>query len=341
MNDQLIRDLLHEVADDIEPRDRLGEIRSATAPAGRRTHRGWWAAGGAGLLAASIATAFALTGGAPQGGNADPAKQTTSTDGTVRVNREPVSAIYYVGDTPDGPRLFREFRDVLSEEQSDPLSAAVGAAAGDAGNGRPLAPRDPDYRTLWPPMTSASATLDPGGTEIVITLGGDVEGSLPGRGDLSPDEASLALEQLIRTAQGVVGRRLPVRFLLYGESADRVLGVPTSEPLTAAPDLDVLAHVSISDPFEGQVADNDEPFVVRGAASSPGGTVVTRIQRREGTTTISQKTFRLTAAADGLTPFTLRFDIANAPVGDYDVISQVRNADGTLTTDTRRITVVD
>jgi hypothetical protein len=67
MNDLKIRDLLHEVADDVEPGDRLAAIRAATAPAGRRTRRGWWAAGGAGLVAASVVTAFTLnTGGAPQ-----------------------------------------------------------------------------------------------------------------------------------------------------------------------------------------------------------------------------------------------------------------------------------
>ena len=112
-------------ADDVEPRDRLDAIRAATASAGRRTHRGWWAAGGAGLLAASIATAFALTtGGVPQTPDAGPAEQLTTspTDVVSPIDPDGVRAVYYVGDTPEGPRLYREF---LTPDRDDSLAGAV------------------------------------------------------------------------------------------------------------------------------------------------------------------------------------------------------------------------
>jgi hypothetical protein len=362
MNDQLIRDLLHEVADDVEPEDRLDAIRAATAPTRGRTHRGWWVAGGAGLVAASVVTAFALgTGGAPQSQDPGPAEQSTSAptpDGTdqaapdesldertqkleeMRRFADGVRAVYYIGDTPEGPRLYREF---LTLDKDDTLSVAVAAALRTTTDGRPLPAddHDPDYRVVWPALTRASAEMSSTGDEIEVSMGGDPQSDLRSRGDLSPEEAQLAVEALVRTAQAAVGERLPVRFFVFGEPVDTLLGVATSGPVTAGPDLDVLAHVSLSDPFEGQVADNDEPFVVRGAASSTDGTVTTRIQRREGTFVIGQKVARLTDDATGLVPFTSTFDLSDAPTGDYDVISEVRTPTGTLTTDTRRITVID
>ena len=42
-----IKDLLHEVADGVDPGERLDAIRAETS-GGRRTGRGWWAAGGVG-----------------------------------------------------------------------------------------------------------------------------------------------------------------------------------------------------------------------------------------------------------------------------------------------------
>ena len=50
-----IKDLLHEVTDAVEPGDRLHAIRVATADTGRRTRRGWWTAGGVGLVARALA----------------------------------------------------------------------------------------------------------------------------------------------------------------------------------------------------------------------------------------------------------------------------------------------
>jgi hypothetical protein len=358
MNDQLIRDLLHEVADDVEPTDRLDTIRAATSP--RRGGRGWWAAGGIGLVAASVVTALALTtGGAPRRtapAPAGPSPTTTSSaeptppvddpsqhlDDLEELRRfaDGVRAVYFIGDTPAGPRLYREFRTM---DRDDPLSVAVAAAVGRTRDGRPLPPEDPDYRVVWPPLTGASAEVSPTGDVLDVSLGGDPERDLRSRGDLTTEEARLAIEALVRTAQAAVGDRLPVRFLLFGEPVDMLLGVPTSEPVTTRPDLDVLAHVSLSDPFEGQVVDNDEPFVVRGAASSFEGNVVTRIQRWEGTEVVAEEPTIAGAYEDRLLPFSVTFDLTGVPPGDYVVMSRTDDpsGQGMFDTDTRRITVID
>jgi hypothetical protein len=358
MGDDEVRELLHEVADGVEPGDRLDAIRAATSP--RHVGRGWWVAGGVGLVAASVVTALALTtGGAPRTtapGPAEPSPTPTRSaaptppvaDPSERIDdleelrrfADGVRAVYYIGDTPSGPRLFREF---LTMDGDNALSVAVAAAVGRTRDGRSLPPEDPDYRVVWPALTNASAEVSSIGDVIEVSLGGDPERDLRSRGDLTAEEAQLAIEALVRTAQAAVGERLPVRFLLFGDPVDTLLGVPTSEPVAAGSDLDVLAHVSLSDPFEGQVVDNDEPFVVRGAANSFEGNVVTRIQRWEGTEVVAEEPTIAGWDEDRLFPFEVTFDLSDVPPGDYVVMSRTDDPSGAgmFDTDTRRITVID
>ena len=66
---------------------------------------------------------------------------------------------------------------------------------------------------------------------------------------MSEEDARLALEQLVRTAQAVYGQgKVPVDVQIEQQVTDTVLGVPTTAPLTGSPDLDVLAPVSLSEP---------------------------------------------------------------------------------------------
>ena len=343
-----IQDLLHEVADGVDPGDRLDAIRAETS-GGRRTGRGWWAAGGVGLVAASVVTAVLLsTGGTPSSDPdpAQPAPTSPSETATDPVSPEPTGAetspvgVYYVGDTPDGPRLYRERRSL----PGDPLDAAVSAAVGNDTNGVGLLPLDPDYRTPWPSVTQAGASLSPEGDLIEIDLGGDPEGNLHDRGDLSRAEAQLAVEQLIRTAQGVVGgERLPVRFLLYGEITDQVLGVPTSEPLSAGSDLAVLAHVSLTAPAEGQVVPRGGGLIVDGFGNSFEGTIVITIQRWEGTEVVAEVPTIAGTYEDRLFPFTERINVFDVAPGDYLVSARTDDpsGEGRFHIDTRRITIVD
>lgn len=329
MNDQKIRELLHEVADGLEPGDRLDAIRTATASRGRRRHRGWWAVGGAGLVAASVVTALALTtGGAPQTKGPDLAgPPTTATDGGE--TRSAV-AVYYVGDTPEGPRLYREFRPDIDAD-SRVYVALNAALRGDA--------LDPDYRSTWPEDT-VLRQWSTGPDGITITLDGAPVDRPAGMGE---DEARLAIEQLVRTAQALLGRGdVPVDVQLDQQVTDTVLGVATTGPLSAAPDADVLAPVSLADPSEGLEVDNDDGrLVVRGRALGEAGVVTTRIQRWEATFVVAQEVDRLDAVGTAMASFTATFDLTDAPAGDYAVISEVRSASGALSTDTRRITVVD
>lgn len=334
-----IKDLLAEVADSVEPGDRLDAIRAATAASARRTRRGWWGAGGVGLVAASVVAAMVLsTGGTPHGDAPDPAEPATTRTTATPVPTSTVG-VYYLGETPDGPRLYREVRQL----EGDPLDVAVSAAVGRSLTGVGLAPLDPDYRVPWPPLTQARAALDVTGDVIEIDLGGDPQDDLHDRGTLTETEARLAVEQLIRTAQGVVGGRLPVRFLVFGEPTDQVLGVPASEPLSAGPDLDVLARVSLTAPREGQVVPRGGGLIVDGMANSFEGTVVITVQRWEGTAVVAQRPTIAGWGSDRLFPFTERIDVLDVPPGDYLVIARTDDpsGEGRFDTDTRRITIVD
>ncbi|GAA1939781.1 GerMN domain-containing protein [Nocardioides hwasunensis] len=338
MNDQLISDLLLDVADDIEPDDRLDAIRAATrsaprsttASSGRRTRRGWWAAGGFGLVAASVVAALALTtGGSSEPVGPAPAGPTTS-DTTATDDEAPSEpvAVYFVGDTADGPRLYREFQPAVSAAPA--VSAIDAALRGDS--------LDPDYRSAWPAGVVLRQWI-PGPDVITVILDGAPAGRPAG---MSEGDARLALEQLVRTAQAVQGQgKVPVDVQVEGQVTDTVLGVRTTAPLTGSPDADVLAPVSLSDPSEGLVVAGDETIRVRGRGSSPDGSVQVLVQRWESTATVADRTIRSTLSPDRLTPFAETFALPNLPPGDYDVIARVRNADGTVDSDTRRITVTD
>ena len=333
MNDLRIRDLLHEVADDTEPGDRLDAIRTATAPAGRRTRRGWWVAGAAGLVAASVVTAFALsTGGAPQTTGPDPAgppptSATTVTDG--QGTSRPVH-VYFVGDTAAGPRLFRELRSDLDPDSRVVLGIHA-ALGGDA--------LDPDYRSPWPEgVVLRQWSSGPDG--IMVSL----EGAPVDRpADMTEEDARLALEQLVRTAQAVSGRgKVPVDVQIEQQVTDTVLGVPTTAPLTGSPDLDVLAPVSLSEPAEGAVVRRADLITVDGEAVSADGRVSLQVKKpREGAAAVFGGQYDLVPSDGPLAPFSVDFSYEGLQPGEYDVVATVENSDGTTDSDTRRITVVD
>ncbi len=337
MNDLQIRDLLHDVADDVEPGDRLDAIRAATSPGVRRPGRAWWVGGGAGLVAASAVAALVLsTGGAPQSDGRGPAGQPTASatvpsgEPTDSGMRSDVVGVYYVSDTSAGQRLFREFHPRV--DRGDPALKALRAAVeGDALDG--------DYRSTWPRGSSVRGVermMD----GIFVDLG-NVSSTRPGGTD--EEDAELAVEQLVRTAQAVYGLgKLPVHLLLDGAESDEVLGVATALPLTGAPDADVLAPVSLSEPSEGRVVKADQFVTIEGRAVSADGMVTVRVQRWQGTAVALGPATVTLSPDDG--PFeSFSVDLASFKLqpGDYDVIATIQNPDGTVDSDTRRITVVD
>ncbi len=111
-----LRELLTDAVSDVEPAHRLSEIRARTARPDRRPR--WYVAGGAVLAAAAAVTTFAVVTNL---GDDDTAPDPTP-DPTRGVEVQTVPA-YFIGDTPQGPRLFREF--TTADASLSPIDAAL------------------------------------------------------------------------------------------------------------------------------------------------------------------------------------------------------------------------
>ena len=346
MTDRELRELLTDAVDGIEPRYGLDEIRARTTTPKRR----WpYAAGGALLAVAASLTAFALlpndagpqavdpgsnTSGSPSPSSSASPSPSESTPPSASATEVPSMTVpvYYVGDTPDGPRLYREFRRVPA---SNPFEAAIA--------GLEQAPLDADYRTYWPAGAIERIHFDgiaaDGFFQVVLA-----DAALRDRpAEMDQASAEMAVEQVIYTLQASAGARAAVSFSFNGNPIDQVFGVPTSEPLANGPVLETLALVSLTTPSEGMVVDNDEPLVVEGVGNSYEGNIVTRLEGADGIEAIDSVPTIAGTYEERLFPFEVELDLTGVPPGEYTVLSQTDDPSGEqrFHVDSRNITVVD
>ena len=162
--------------------------------------------------------------------------------------------LYFVGETPIGPRLFREFRNVEADNPVDEALALL--AAGDT--------LDPDYSTLLP---AGAPTLVQGDNGEAIGVNVPVEWADRPEG-MSEEEAKLAVQQIVYTVQGVLQSRTPVEF--YSDGLTPMFGIDRSW-FKAAPQNDVLAFVNVTEPAEGGSVSGT--FTASGVANSFEATV--------------------------------------------------------------------
>ncbi len=129
--------------------------------------------------------------------------------------------VYYVGDGPRGPVLFREVRPVYEPDHGPAESIGLLSAK----------PVDPDYRTAWPLGAFLGGRVNVDGGTIDVLL---ADASLQDRpASMDEAEARASVQQVVYTLQEYAGDTLPVRFLLGDRPVDRVLGIPTPEPVAA------------------------------------------------------------------------------------------------------------
>jgi hypothetical protein len=295
----------------------------------------------AATLAAGLALTVAGCGDEPRADDPNPA------DSTSRATNEPADdptgssgapspggttdmvtvPVYFVGRTPVGTRLFREFRQV---EADNPLAEAVALmTAGDA--------LDADYSTLFSGGGFEDAGYSEPGQVLVARVGDDSWAERPS--GMSAREARLAVQQLVYTMQGVQGQRLPV-IIQDDKGPTSLFGVDSAEGLKAAKQLDVLGLVNVTSPEEGStVADT---FTASGVASSFEATVPWEIRDGSGA-----KVADGFATADGwmgkLFPWETEVDVSGLEPGTYSFVAMTDDpSDGEgsgPTEDSKTITV--
>ncbi|GAA4694241.1 Gmad2 immunoglobulin-like domain-containing protein [Nocardioides conyzicola] len=233
--------------------------------------------------------------------------------------------VYFVGDTPQGQRLFREFRKV---EADNPAAEALALmTAGDA--------LDPDYDTLYPSGSFTSVEI--GADKITVGLPDESWTTAPD--GMTDDQARMAAQQAVYTLQGIAQKRLPLAFTLDGAPADLFgLGGEVSND----PETDVRALVNVTAPEQG--ASVSGTFTASGASSSFEANTPWEIREGGADGKVVKKGF---ATAEGwmdkLYPWETDVDVSDLPAGDYTFVAMTDDPSegegGGPTVDTKSITI--
>ncbi len=269
--DERLRALFHDAVSDVEPRDRLGEVRRRTRV--RRTPSRRWAPvlAGAGAVAATVVVATLVVDGVNDdpGRNDDPPVAGTSQNGVTT----DAAGLYFVSDTATGPRLFREFQAVTpTDDPEQKVLIALQRLTLDSG------PRDPDYRTLWPAQSFRAVRIEE--DRIVVELGSAdaLEGAA------GPAAGRFGVQQAVYTAEAALGDALPVSFEWAERPARRVLGLSVGTVIVRDRDYAITAPVNITDPSEG--------LLVEDGTFRANGTMSTNVRRVEWTLSLDGDVLR-------------------------------------------------
>lgn len=307
--DAQLRALFSDAVADVEPADRLGEIRRRTSQRPRRSRRRPLLV----VLGAGTATAAVVAISALATDFRDD-RDSPAASGPV----EYPGAVYFVSGTPVGPRLFREFQPLpASDDLATRALDALQQIEVDAG------PVDIDYDTGWPDGSFTSVSVDEASITVQV---GAVALSAPA--GVPADTAALGVQQAVHTADAAVGQPLPVTFEHAGTPVTRLLGTEVAQP--AARNTRVEAPVNINDPVEGLEVDG--VLAVRGqvtpVAAERADIVAWEVHDATGDTQMAGRTqvtefaWEMTLGTGGLPPgrYTLR---VWPDVGDEDVAGAV------------------
>lgn len=287
--DQQLADLLRDAVADVEPADRLADVRARIPE--RSTTRRWAAVGGGSVLAvAATVTAIALVG--------NPSPTATDPDVVDTPGPSPVTTAvpaYFVGETPTGERLYREFQPV-----ADAVTGLAGLGLLETG------PADPDYSSLWPDGSFEDQLSDPEAGVVHVYL----------TDEAPADPSDLALQQVVYTVGAGFQEPLSVTFHRDGSVLATV---------DRSPQLDTLSRVSLSDPSEGQRVSGT--LDVKGVANSYEANVLWRIVA--GGNEVDGGYFTAEGwMGEKLFPFSGEIDVSSLDPGSYTLIVETDDPSG-------------
>ncbi|MCW2797138.1 Gmad2 immunoglobulin-like domain-containing protein [Nocardioides sp.] len=240
-----------------------------------------------------------------------PSESASTTDQPADTVTVPV---YFVGETPQGPKLYREFRKVQADNPLEEAAALV--TAGDA--------LDPDYRTLFTSNAITSIDFSDGAGAIAVQLADDSWGPRPA--GMTKRDAKLALQQLVYTLQGVQQSRVPVLFQVDADPVT-VFGIDTAGGIKAAAPLDVLALVNVTAPEEGATVSGT--FKASGVASSFEATVPWEIRQGDSLGQVVKKGFSTAEGwMDKLYPWETEVDVSDLAPGTYSFVAMTDDPSG-------------
>lgn len=198
------------------------------------------------------------------------------------------------------PRLYQDDRDV--PDLGDPVLSAVTALV--VGS-----PTDPDQHSAW---AAAPVSVSRAAGAVVVDLGGAaVAGPAP-----SPEEAAMAVQQLVWVAATAEGTGGPVAITVDGAPARLWEAVEVGAPTELGPQAEVLSAVQILSPAHGEGVPAG-PVAVRGTSSTPEGTVTWEVTDAGGA--VIAEGYATGGSYDGFADlaFTADAPAAGLASGDY------------------------
>jgi hypothetical protein len=348
MSDDELRRLMSDAVSDIDPQDRLDEIRASVTPDSKvvpmaRSRWGRTALAGIVGTAAVIGVVAYATGALPgmdKSGNVAPMTTIGGTDRPHVPGHSPsrsssgsststprastgtkAYAVYYLGSNPVGnPVLFREFHRGPDWPASDPGGGqdVLTEAVQDAVDAIPF---DPDYQTPWHGLATLDyASYDSTGAGYTLQIAFKDGAPAHRPAGMTAREAKAAIQQLVYTAQAAIGKRAPVTFTVGRHPPGRhptLLGVDISRPIPAAPILETLALVNISSPNEGQQVSGR--LTVTGVANTFEGNVLVRLER--GGRQVEQRATIAGMGVDRMFPWSVKLNLTDVTPGKYTLVA--------------------
>ncbi|MFL6155636.1 MAG: Gmad2 immunoglobulin-like domain-containing protein [Marmoricola sp.] len=343
-----LRELFADATSGIRPQGSLEDILDRTKKVDPMTRR-WFlpvvAAAAVIGLAIGGAVLISKDSNSPKGVQGPSNTPSTNpTKGTTLPAKD--IKIFYLGDTPSGPRLFSEKESIEAAEGDGTPNYTLTAVTRMQANKAV----DPDLRSVWPASAAvggiATRFNDSPDAISVYFVSGTAQERPAG---MSAEEARLSIEQLVRTVQSAAASDAPVVFAVEQHHPDgtvsaddqhplhQLLGVPIDGPVNPASDDTVLAPVQITDLTDGMTVPAGD-LKVTGLAATFEANVVWEL--RVGGDAVVQHGHTTATECCTLAPY--EFTIKNLEPGRYTVVVHDEDMSGSgrpVNQDTKDIVV--